>query len=100
MKRLARIGEIGEPWGRSLFPRDDGPIWHLHRRYQPPGDVQQDPPLAGVVSYRFEQQGMRNGVEKGPDINVQYPVLFPAPLAAHGQRVMGTAPRTVPVTVA
>ena len=64
-------------WGRDrgtlrgpLFPRDDGPVRHLHRCYQPPGDAQQDPPLAGVVSYRFQQQGMRNGVEKGPDINV------------------------------
>src|SRR5215469_7763095 len=43
---------------------------------------------------------MRNGVEKGADIKVQHPVLRPAPAAAHGQRVMGAAPRTVPVAVA
>src|SRR6202162_2138978 len=43
---------------------------------------------------------MRNGVEKGPDIKVQYPVLGPAPAAAYGQRVMGAAPRTVAVAVA
>ena len=55
----------------SLLPGDDGPVRHLHRRFQPPGDVQQDPPLAGVVSYRLQQQGMRNGIEKGPDINIQ-----------------------------
>ena len=42
---------------------------------------------------------MRNGVEKGADIKVQHPVLRPAPAAAHGQRVMGAAPRTVPVAV-
>src|ERR1700739_1214321 len=42
---------------------------------------------------------MRNGVEKGPDIKVQHPVLRPAPPTAHGQRVMGAAPRTVTVAV-
>jgi len=43
---------------------------------------------------------MRNGVEKGPDIKVEYPVLGPAPAAAYGQRVMGAAPGTVAVAVA
>src|SRR6266516_8004804 len=43
---------------------------------------------------------MRNGVEKGPDIKVQHPVLRPAPAAAHGQRVMSAAPGTVAVAVA
>jgi hypothetical protein len=43
---------------------------------------------------------MRNGIEKGPDINIEHPVLFPAPLTAFGQRVVGTAPRTVTITVA
>src|SRR6266851_5404180 len=42
---------------------------------------------------------MRNGVEKGADVKVQHPVLRPAPAAAHGQRVVGAAPRTVPVAV-
>src|SRR5215469_2419932 len=42
---------------------------------------------------------MQNGVEKGADIKIQHPVLRPAPAAAHGQRVMGAAPRTVPVAV-
>src|SRR5205823_3781686 len=48
-------------WGRDrgtlrgpLLPRHHGPIGHLHRRGKPPGDVQQDPPLAGVVSDRLE----------------------------------------------
>jgi len=94
-------------WGRdrgtlrgSLLPCGDSPVRHLHRRGKPPRDVQQDPPLAGVVSDRFQQKGMRNGVEKGPDIKIQYPVLRPAPAAAHGQRVMRAAPGTVPVAVA
>src|SRR6478609_11198621 len=50
-------------WGTlrgSLLPCGEGPVWHLHRRLEPPCDVEQDPPLVGVVSDRFEQQIMRN----------------------------------------
>jgi hypothetical protein len=36
------------------------------RAFQPPFDVEQDPPLAGVMRYRFQQQIMGNGVEEGP----------------------------------
>ena len=43
---------------------------------------------------------MRNGVEKGPDIKIEHPVLLPAPLAAYGQGVVGASPRTVAVAVA
>ena len=78
-------------WGRdrgtlrgSLFPRDDGPVRHLHRCYQPPGDAEQDPPLAGVVSYRLQQQGMRNGGRKRP--GYQCPGPSPASSTAAGTR--------------
>src|SRR5260221_11097962 len=42
---------------------------------------------------------MRNAVEKGPDVKIQHPVLLPAALAGHGQRVMGGPPRTVTVAI-
>src|SRR6266536_73045 len=42
---------------------------------------------------------MGNAVEKGPDIKVQNPVLAPAALSGHGQRVMGRTPGTVTITV-
>src|SRR5690242_209663 len=42
---------------------------------------------------------MRHGAEKGADINIQHPVLFPAPLSAGGQRMMGAAPRPVAIAV-
>ena len=42
---------------------------------------------------------MANAVEEGPDIEVEHPVLVPATLASHGQRVVGTSPRPVPVAV-
>src|SRR6266566_2420592 len=63
-EQVSQDGRNRGPLRGSLLPRDNGPVRHLHRRYQPPGDVQQDPSLAGVVSYRLQQQGMRNGVEK------------------------------------
>ncbi|HEY3034867.1 MAG TPA: recombinase family protein [Streptosporangiaceae bacterium] len=78
-------------WGRargtlrgSPLPRDDGPVRHLHRRHQPPGDAQQDPSLAGVVSYRLEQQGMRNGGRRRP--RHRCPAPSPAPSTAGGTR--------------
>src|SRR5487761_1414034 len=43
---------------------------------------------------------MRNAVEKGPDIKVKNPVLFPAAFPGYGQRVMGTSPGTITVAVA
>ncbi len=43
----------GSLWGPFLSG-DNGPVLHLHGDFQPPFDVQQDPALAGVVSYRFE----------------------------------------------
>src|SRR6478672_12774603 len=42
---------------------------------------------------------MRNAVEEGSDIKINYPALFPAALSGDGQRVMGTTPRPIAVTV-
>ena len=83
----------------SLLPNGQGPVGHLHGGFEPPADVEQDPSFVGVVSDRLEKQIMRNAVEKGPDIKVQHPILFPAALSGDGQRVMGAAPRTIAVTV-
>ena len=38
----------------SLLSGHLGPVRHLHGGYQPPFDVEQNPPLVGVVSYRFK----------------------------------------------
>jgi len=38
----------------SPLPRNYGPVRHLHRGFQPPLDVEQNPTLVGVVSYRLE----------------------------------------------
>src|ERR1700712_25191 len=41
---------------------------------------------------------MWNAVEKGADVKINSPGLFPAAFSRHGQRVVGTAPRTIAVT--
>ena len=55
----------------SLLSWDEGPVGHQYGGFQPPFDVQQDPPFVGVVSDRFEQQIMGNAVEEGPDVKVE-----------------------------
>jgi len=89
------------PWCRSssFFTRNEGAVRHLHRRFEPPGNVEQNPSFVGVVGYRFEQQIRRHAVEEGPDVKVNSPVLLPAACSGHGQRVKGTSPRTVAVTI-
>ncbi len=84
--------------GTSL-PSNKSSIGHLHRRFQPPLDVQQNPPLLGVMSYRFEQQIMRHAVEERSDVKIQHPTLRPAASASHSQCVMGITPRTIAVAV-
>jgi hypothetical protein len=37
-----------------LLPSDESPVGYLHGGLEPPFDVQQDPPLVGVVSDRLE----------------------------------------------
>jgi hypothetical protein len=97
--KLVIRGEIGEPCGGPLLSGDKVSIRHLHRRFQPPVDVEQNPAFIGVVSYCFEQQIMRNAVEKGPDIKIQNPVLFPAAVSSYSQCVVGRTPRTIAVAV-
>src|SRR5664280_374869 len=42
---------------------------------------------------------MRNAVEERPDVKINNPVVLPAALPSHGQRVMSRTPRTVTVAV-
>src|SRR5690349_15349846 len=99
MNKLASNGEIGDPLRGALLARNQGPVRHLHGGCQPPLNVEQDPRLVGVVRYRFQQQVLGNAVEEGPDVDIEYPVLSPTPPSRHRQCVMGTAPRTVAITV-
>src|SRR5674476_621782 len=42
---------------------------------------------------------MRNAVEERSDVKINNPVVLPAALPSHGQRVMSRTPRTVTVAV-
>ena len=85
-------------WG-STISRRVGSVCHRHGGFEPPFDVEQHPPLVGVVSDRLHEEVMGNAVEEGPDIEIEHPVLVPTTLASHGQRVMGASPRPVSVAV-
>jgi hypothetical protein len=97
-----QVGQQGRDrralWG-SLLSCDEGAVWHLHRGFQPPFDVEQQPALVGVVSHRFEQQIMGHAVEEGPNVEIDHPVLLPAAPTGHGQCVMGASPRSIAVAV-
>jgi hypothetical protein len=54
MNRLASNGEIGDPCGVPFSLATMVPSGICTGAVSPPGDVQQDPPLAGVVSDRLE----------------------------------------------
>lgn len=54
----------------------------LHRRFQAAFHVHQDPFLVRVVRHRLEQRFPRHGVEEFPHVQVDDPVVRPAPLAA------------------
>ena len=88
----------GSLWGSPLSRRG-GSVCHRHGGFEPPLDVEQHPPLVAVVSDRLHEEVMANAVEEGPDIEIEHPVLVPATLASHGQRVVGASPRPVPVAV-
>ena len=90
-----RVSGTHTLWGSHLSRRG-GSVSHRHGGFEPPFDVEQHPPLVGVVSDRLHEQIMANAVEEGPDIEIEHPVLVPTTLASHGQRVVGTSPRPVP----
>src|SRR5664280_793673 len=52
-EQVGQDGRDRRPLRSSLLPRPQGPIRHLHRRFEPPTDVEQNPAFVGVVSNRF-----------------------------------------------
>ena len=53
----------------------------------------------GVVGYRFHHQVMRHAVKEGSDVKIEHPILLPTASTGHSQRLMGTSPRAIAVTV-
>jgi hypothetical protein len=72
----------------SAIPFNQAAVLQLERRFEPPLHIEQDPALVGVVSYRFQDEVPRDGVEERPDVDIEHPVVAPTALAAHPQRVV------------
>ena len=76
-----------------------GPVRMLQRRMQPPFHVEQHPPAVGDRLHRPDDQVPRHLVEELLDVQVDRPVVLPAPLPAYRKRVMGRASRPVAIGV-
>jgi hypothetical protein len=78
-------------------------IFQLHGRFQPPLDVQKYPPAIRVLPYRPHQKPMIDTVKEALDIQVQDPIVSPAPLSSgsHGLdcRLAGSVPIRVWVEI-
>jgi site-specific DNA recombinase len=74
-----------------------GAVRPLERGLQPPLHIQQDPPLAGVMGHRLENQIMIEIVEEPFDIKIDDPIRSPAALPARPHRIQRALAR--PITI-
>ena len=99
MNRFARIGETADPCGVPLAALLKGTVRALKRGSQPPLHVQQHPAAVGDRPHRFDHEVPRNGVEELLDVEIDHPVVLPAPLPARPERLMGRLVRPVAIGV-
>jgi len=71
---------------RTCHARHDAAILHLHRRLQPAFDIEQHPRAVRMTTDRLEQQLPIDAVEVPFDVDVEHPIVSPAPLTGltHG----------------
>ena len=90
-------------WGRNrrpcAVPRGQRPVRLLQRRGEPPPHVEQHPRGVGVCLHRFDDEVPRHGVEERPDVQIDHPVVLPAPLPAGPDRVQRRASGSVAVGI-
>jgi len=86
---------------RSCCARNDATVLHPLRRLQPTFDVEQHPWTIRMLSNRLEQQLPIDAVKIAPDINVEHPIVAPAPLTrrAHGIDCRSTGPIPIGIGV-
>src|SRR5674536_214286 len=82
----------GSLWG-SPVSHQHGPVGLLHRRLEPPFDVQHHPRVLGVSPYRFDDEIPRHAVEELLDVQIDHPFALPAAPAARLDRVQRRTPR-------
>jgi hypothetical protein len=83
----------------SLGPRSQVALLLLRRGLQPPLDIEEHPWVLGVLTHSLHQQVPREVVEEAFDIQIERPVILPAPLPALPNRVVRGFQRPVAVTV-
>jgi hypothetical protein len=84
---------------RSFVPGRLVTLLILGRRFQPPFHVEHYPRLRGVLTHRPHHQVVRDVVEEALDIQVQHPVIPPAPLPGSPHRLRRGLGRPVSVAV-
>jgi site-specific DNA recombinase len=89
----------GRPlWGPAV-PRGQRPVGLLQRRSEPPLHVQQHPRDVGVHLDRLDDEIPRHGVEERLDVQINHPVVSPAPPSACRDRVQRRTIRPVAVGI-
>ena len=76
-----------------------GAVGVLERGRQPPLDIQQHPASVGDRLHRPEHEVPRHLIEELLDVEIDHPVVLPAPLPACRERLMGRLARPVAIGV-
>lgn len=75
------------------------PVRSLGGRFQPALDVEQQPPAVRVLPDRAHHEAVIEIIEEAPDVQINDPVVSPAPLACDADRLKSGFPRPVPVRI-
>jgi hypothetical protein len=73
---------------RPLLSQHKRTIFVLHRDFEPPLNVEQYPSTLCVLAHRAQNQPMVKVVKEPSNVEVNHPVLAPAPLARCRYRIM------------
>ena len=87
------------PLRSSLVPLDKDAVRVLQRGSEPPLHIQQHPAAVGDRLHRLDDEVPRHFVEELLDVEIDRPVVLPAPLPACLERVMGRASRPIAIGV-
>src|ERR1035441_8598341 len=99
MNRFARTGEIADPCWVPLSRCTSVPSGRCSGRFQPPPDRQQHPATVSNRLDRTNHELPRDGVKELLDIEIDHPVILPAPLPAYPDRVVGRLLRAIAIGV-
>ncbi len=82
---------------RPPVPRNKVAIFHHHGPRQPAFDVEQYPGASRVLAHRPQEQVVVDAVEETLDVDVDDPVIPPAPLTGRPDRIDRLASGPIPI---